>query len=87
MIKLTSSSLNPSFGIRISTQNIPYAKNHFINKEYGKIKGYDVFVSKNFSNNKLTSRLICIKDKFNNLIKGKIKYLEDGTWKNLNIKV
>lgn len=71
-----------SFGIRLKpTRKIQYAPNCFIEREIGKYKGYNIMVSKNFTDNKLTSRLIYIKDKSGNWLASKLKYLEGTVWK------
>jgi hypothetical protein len=73
---------NPNFGIRIKpTKTSYYYPNCYIEKEVGLFNGKQVILSKNFMNDKLTSRLIYIKDETGKWLKSKLKYLEDGQWK------
>lgn len=73
---------NPNFGIRVKpTKTSHYYPNCFVEKEVGLFKGKEIIISKNFMNDKLTSRLIYIKDETGKWLKSKLKYLEDGKWK------
>jgi len=73
---------NPNFGIRIKpTKTTYYYPNCFVEKEIGLFKGKEVIISKNFINDKLSSRLIYVKDKAGKWLKSKLKYFEDGKWK------
>lgn len=72
----------PSFGMRyLPTKKMMYAPNCYIEKEFGKYKGYDIIISKNFTNNKITSRLIYIKDEYGKWLKSKLKYFDGEMWK------
>ena len=73
---------NPNFGIRIKpTKTSYYYPNCYVQKEVGLFKGKEIIISKNFINDKLSSRLIYIKDETGKWLKSKLKYLEDGKWK------
>ena len=65
------------------TKTSHYYPNCYVEKEVGSIKDKEVTISKNFMNDKLTSRLICVKDKADKWLKSKLKYFEDGKWKTL----
>jgi hypothetical protein len=54
-----------------------------VEKEEGLFKGKQVILSKNFINDKLSSRLIYVKDEAGKWLKSKLKYLENGEWKTL----
>ena len=73
---------NPNFEIRIKpTKTSYYYPNCYIQNEVGLFKGREIIISKNFIDDKISSRLIYIKDKTGKWLKSKLKYFEDGKWK------
>lgn len=81
-MKIQPTQPSPSFGVRIKPTKVShYYPNMRIEKEVGLFKGHEVTVSKNFVNNKITSRLIYVKDNTGKWLKSKLKYLDEGVWK------
>lgn len=75
---------SPNFGVRLKPTKVShYYPNCFVEKEEGLFKGKQVIISKNFINDKLSSRLIYVKDEAGKWLKSKLKYLENGEWKTL----
>lgn len=73
---------NPNFGIRIKpTKTALYYPNCYVQKEVGVYRGKEIIITKNFINDKLSSRLIYVKDQAGKWLKSKLKYLEGGEWK------
>lgn len=73
---------NPSMGLnRVPTKRTYYLKNSFIEKDIIKLKEHTIFISRNYLDGKLSSTLFYVKDKYDNWVKSKLKYFEDGIQK------
>lgn len=68
---------NINFGVLTHTKTSKYAYKCYIDKFYGTYKGHDLFVQRNYINNKLCSTLISIK-KAGEWVKSKLKYFDNG---------
>lgn len=75
-------SYNISMGLnRVPTKRTYYLKNSFIENDIIKLKEHTILISKNYPEGKLSSTLFYVKDKYNNWVKSKLKYFENGVQK------